>query len=213
MRRLFAFSDIPQPAATPQAQLSDRLNAASAFPFHTADIGFAPPFRSPLREGSAVGRFCPKRPTFRNGAGNCLPLPPAASGAELAPPKRRRRTMTEHFAGLDVSVETLAVCLVDAAGEPVLRTSVATEPDAIAQALGPFSATLRRAGHEAGSLSPWLQVGLRRCGVPAICLETRHVRAALSAQRNKTDATDALGLAHIVRTGWYRTAHVTTPRT
>jgi transposase len=118
--------------------------------------------------------------------------------------------MTEHFAGLDVSVETTAVCVVDAAGEPVLRTSVATEPEAIAQALAPFSATLRRAGHEAGSLSPWLQVGLRRCCVPAVCLETRHVRAALAAQRNKTDATDALGLAHIVRTGWYRTAHVKT---
>jgi transposase len=44
--------------------------------------------------------------------------------------------------------------------------------------------------------------------VPAVCLETRHVRAALGAQRNKTDATDALGLAHIMRTGWYRTAHV-----
>jgi transposase len=30
-------------------------------------------------------------------------------------------------------------------------------------------------------------------GVPAVCLETRQVRAAMSAQRNKTDATDALG--------------------
>jgi transposase len=34
------------------------------------------------------------------------------------------------------------------------------------------------------------------------------VRAALSAQRNKTDAADALGLAHIVRTVWYRQAHI-----
>jgi transposase len=32
----------------------------------------------------------------------------------------------------------------------------------------------------------------------------------MSAQRNKTDATDALGLAHIVRTGWFRTAHIKT---
>jgi len=118
--------------------------------------------------------------------------------------------MTEHFAGLDVSVKTTAVCVVDDAGEVVLRGEVATEPEAIAQVLAPFAATLRRAGHEAGSLSPWLQPELRRAGVPALCLETRHVRAALAAQRNKTDATDALGLAHIVRTGWYRTAHVKT---
>ena len=118
--------------------------------------------------------------------------------------------MSEHFAGLDVSVATTAVCVVDAAGEVVLRTEVATEPEAIAAVLAPYAATLRRAGHEAGSLSPWLQGGLRRLGVPAVCLETRHVRAALGAQRNKTDAADALGLAHIVRTGWYRTAHVKT---
>jgi transposase len=32
----------------------------------------------------------------------------------------------------------------------------------------------------------------------------------MSAQRNKTDATDALGLAHIVRTGWFRQAHTKT---
>ena len=32
----------------------------------------------------------------------------------------------------------------------------------------------------------------------------------MSAQRNKTDAADALGLAHIVRTGWFRRAHIKT---
>lgn len=117
----------------------------------------------------------------------------------------------EHFAGLDVSVATTAVCVVDGAGEVAWRGEAATEPEAIARALAPWAATLRQAGHEAGSLSPWLQPGLRRLGVPAVCLETRHVRAALAAQRNKTDATDALGLAHIVRTGWYRAAHVKSP--
>ena len=47
-------------------------------------------------------------------------------------------------------------------------------------------------------------------GLPAICLETVHVRAAMSAQRNKTDKADALGIAHIMRTGWFRRAHVKT---
>lgn len=44
--------------------------------------------------------------------------------------------------------------------------------------------------------------------LPAVCLETLHVWAAMAAQRNKTDATDALALAHIVRTGWFKTVHV-----
>jgi transposase len=41
-----------------------------------------------------------------------------------------------------------------------------------------------------------------------MCLETPHVRAALKAQRNKTDKADALGIAHIMRTGWFRQAHI-----
>lgn len=55
-----------------------------------------------------------------------------------------------------------------------------------------------------------MQPGLKALGLPAVCLETRHVRAAMAAQRNKTDATDALGLAHLMRTGWFKTAYVKT---
>lgn len=116
----------------------------------------------------------------------------------------------EHFAGLDVSIDETAVCVVDDGGEVVLRASVATDPGAIAALLAPFARTLRRVGHEAGALSPWLQPGLKALGLPATCLETRHVRAALSAQRNKTDAADTLGLAHLMRTGWFKTANVKT---
>lgn len=116
----------------------------------------------------------------------------------------------EHFAGLDVSMEETAVCVVDTEGTVLMRCSVLTDPEAIATVLAPFARTLRRVGHEAGSLSPWLQPGLKALGVPAVCLETRHVRATMVAQRNKTDAADALGLAHLMRTGWFRQAHVKT---
>jgi transposase len=58
---------------------------------------------------------------------------------------------------------------------------------------------------------PWLHPELVALGLRAVCLETRHVRAAMSSQRNKTDAADALGIAHIImRTGWFRQAHVKT---
>ena len=110
-----------------------------------------------------------------------------------------------HFAGLDISIEETAICVVDDQGAVFLQVSVITEPYAIAEALLPFAETLKRAGHEAGALSPWLQPELKALGVPAVCLETRNVRAAMSAQRNKTDANDALGLAHIMRTGLVQT--------
>src|SRR4051794_15708947 len=35
-------------------------------------------------------------------------------------------------------------------------------------------------------------------------MDARHAKAALQMQINKTDANDAFGLAHVVRTGWYR---------
>ena len=104
----------------------------------------------------------------------------------------------EFFGGLDVSIDETAVCVVDDKGAVHLQTSVATDAGAIMKVLKPFLPRLRRVGHEAGALSPWLHPELTALGLPAVCLETRHVHAAMSAQRNKTDATDALGIAHIV---------------
>lgn len=40
------------------------------------------------------------------------------------------------------------------------------------------------------------------------CLEAFHTRSALVAMRNKTDRADARGIAHILRTGWFRQVHV-----
>ncbi|USQ74213.1 IS110 family transposase (plasmid) [Roseomonas mucosa] len=59
-----------------------------------------------------------------------------------------------------------------------------------------------------GSLSVWLHGELRARGLPIICIDARHAKAALSMRINKTDRNDAAGLAQIMRTGWYREAHV-----
>lgn len=118
--------------------------------------------------------------------------------------------MGELFAGLDVSVDETSICVVDAEGAVLMTCSVATDPPEIEKALRPFTTQLRRVGHEAGALSPWLQPALKAIGLPVVCLETRHVRASMSAQRNKTDAADALGIAHLMRTGWFRQAHIKT---
>jgi transposase len=45
----------------------------------------------------------------------------------------------------------------------------------------------KRMGLEAGPLSQWPYSALVEAGLPVICVETRHMRAVLQAQINKTD--------------------------
>jgi pimeloyl-ACP methyl ester carboxylesterase len=49
-------------------------------------------------------------------------------------------------------------------------------------------------------------------GLPVICVETRHMKAVLKAQINKTDRNDARGIAQMIRAGLYRPVHVKTLR-
>ena len=67
--------------------------------------------------------------------------------------------------------------------------------------------TIVRVGLEAGPLSQWLDDGLQEAGLEAVLLETRHVKAALSAMTIKTDRRDAQGIAQMLRMGWYRPVH------
>ena len=110
----------------------------------------------------------------------------------------------QRYVGLDVSLETTSICVIDEGGSVVWRGKCGTDPDAISQTVRARAPALARAGLETGQLSNWLTLGLRRLGLPVVCLDARHAKAALSLQVNKTDANDALGLAQIVRTGWFR---------
>lgn len=112
------------------------------------------------------------------------------------------------FAGLDISLEETHICVIDGDGKTLKEVRVPTEPDAIAPVLSRFEDRLKRVGFEASSLSPWLSNELIARGFPAIIVEARHMAGALSAMRNKTDRNDARGLAHMMRTGWFRQVHV-----
>jgi transposase len=117
-----------------------------------------------------------------------------------------------YFAGLDVSVKETSVCIVDDAGKIVREARVASEPEALLQVLTNTSYRFKRIGLEAGPLSQWLYSVLAEAGLPVICVETRHMRAMLKAQINKTDRNDARGMAQMMRVGLYRPVHVKTLR-
>ena len=118
----------------------------------------------------------------------------------------------DHFAGLDVSVKETSVCIVDDAGRIVREVKVASEPEALLPVLTNPLYRFKRLGLEAGPLSQWLFSALAEAGVPVICVETRHMRAVLQAQINKTDRNDARGIAQMMRAGLYRQVHVKTLR-
>jgi transposase len=116
----------------------------------------------------------------------------------------------DFFVGLDVSVRTTSICVMDAGGVVVREGKSETSPEAIAVFLAESKRKYGRVGIEAGPLCQWLYAGLAKAGLPVICIETRHAQAVLKAQVNKTDRNDARGIAQMMRVGLYRPVHVKT---
>lgn len=87
------------------------------------------------------------------------------------------------------------------------EAKVPSEPEALVRFLHAQELPIERVALEAGPLSQWLHAGLIAAGFEAVLLETRHVRAALSAMTVKTDRRDARGIAQLLRLGWFRPVH------
>lgn len=117
----------------------------------------------------------------------------------------------DYYAGIDVSLELSSVCILDGSGQIVREAKVASEPEALATFLASLTLPLTRVGLEAGPLSQWLHAGLVQAGFEVVLLETRHVKAALSAMIVKTDRRDARGIAQLLRMGWFRPVHCKSP--
>lgn len=116
----------------------------------------------------------------------------------------------KHYSGLDVSVKETAVCIIDETGKICREMKVPSHPDDLIAILKDPRWQIERIGLEAGPLSQWLFEGLAKAGLPAICIETRHTKAFLKAQPNKTDRNDARGIAQMMRVNLYRPVHVKT---
>ncbi|MCK1719316.1 transposase [Bradyrhizobium sp. 141] len=106
-----------------------------------------------------------------------------------------------------MSLQATNVCVVDGDDNVVQEATLETDPDAIELFLAKWGIHLKRVGLEAFSYSAWLFTALSEKGRAVICLESRHAKAALNAMLNKTDR-NAKGIAHMMRTGWFRTVHV-----
>ena len=113
-----------------------------------------------------------------------------------------------YFTGIDVSLRSVSICVVDDRGEVCREAKVDAHVDVIVDWLHAFSPELKSVGFEAGALSQYLTYGLQAAGFEVICLEARQVKNTLDAMRNTTDRNDARGIAQILRTGWYNRVHI-----
>ena len=114
----------------------------------------------------------------------------------------------DYYVGLDVSQRTVAVCVINADGKLIFERSVACEIEDIVECLRGVPTAALHIGFEAGPMSQHLFRGLRAAGFDVVCMEARQVNAALSAMRNKTDKTDARGIAQVLRSGSFSPVYI-----
>ena len=114
----------------------------------------------------------------------------------------------EHYVGLDVSLKLTAICIVDRTGKIVREGVVTSDPETIAAFIKSHAPHVVRVGLETGATSTWLWTELNKMGLPIICIDARHAKAALKMQINKSDRNDAVGIARIMQCGWYKEVRV-----
>ena len=90
-----------------------------------------------------------------------------------------------YYAGIDVSLESASVCVIDAAGKTIREGKVASDPAALADWLMSVGVSLERVGLEAGPLSQWLHAGLGQGGIAAELLVIRRRPAGLGIARSR----------------------------
>jgi transposase len=114
----------------------------------------------------------------------------------------------EYYVGLDVSLKQTSICVVNQTGSAVREGVVDSDPEAIAAFLKAKVPGAVRIGLESGPTATWLWTDLIRLGLPVICIDARHAKAVLKMQINKSDRNDAVGIARIMQTGWFKEVRV-----
>lgn len=112
------------------------------------------------------------------------------------------------YVGLDVSLRMTSICVVEADGSSVWEGKAESEPVPLVKVLSPWRDKIALIGIEACPLSEWLYGALVESGFQIVCIETRHAQRFLSSRPNKTDRSDARGIAEMMRLGQYRSVHV-----
>ena len=111
------------------------------------------------------------------------------------------------YVGLDVSMKETAVS-IRRDGKRIWRGKCGSDPKLVAEVIRRRAPDAARVVFETGPLSVWFYHTLTAEGLPAICIDARHAKAALDMAPNKTDANDADGPAQLAEVGFFREVRV-----
>ena len=98
-----------------------------------------------------------------------------------------------YFAGLDVSLEETAICIVDDTGKIVREARAASEPDALIAFFAECGMKMERVGLEACSLTAWLNTALTEAAIPGYVLRRARQRLPWAQCRTRPTATMRVG--------------------
>lgn len=109
-----------------------------------------------------------------------------------------------YYVGLDVSLKTTSICILNENGKRTNEGEVDSTPEAIGNFLKRTGFEIERIGLESGNLTHYLKKGLLRMGYQIAIMESRKMAAILSTIINKTDKNDARGIAEALRVGHFQ---------
>lgn len=111
------------------------------------------------------------------------------------------------YIGIDVSLKDSFIS-VRQDGRRIWRGKCPSEPKLVAEVIRKRAPEAERVVFETGPLSTWYYHELTAAGLPAICIDARQAKKGLDMARNKTDANDADGLAHLAEAAFYKAVRV-----
>ena len=111
------------------------------------------------------------------------------------------------YIGLDVSLKDTFISVRED-GRRIWRGKCPSDPKILAEVIRKRAPNVNRVVFETGPLSTWYYHELTAAGLPAICIDARQAKKGLDMARNKTDANDADGLAHLAEAAFYKEVRV-----
>ena len=111
----------------------------------------------------------------------------------------------DQYVGLDVSLKQTSIS-VRQNRKRIWRGKCLSHPRVVAEAIRQHAPNAVLVVFE--TLSTWFHHELTAAGLPAVCIDARHAKAALDTAPNKTDANDADGLSLLAEAGFFREVRV-----